>query len=836
MIAQHLLTERLIRKVFENQDFTRRNAIAAEIEKVIDSLTGRSFSRESFMKRLDRFYLAIEKSADGQEFREKQTLLNQVYERFFQGFAVKVADTHGIVYTPQEIVQFMVGSVAEVLKTEFNTHLGADDVVVLDPCTGTGNFLVNVLQHIATHHPSSFRDAYRKRMFANEVMLMPYYIASLNLENIYYEQEKQYLPFEGLCFVDTLDLAETKQATFGFMSQENTERVSRQRSSKINVIIGNPPYNAGQINENDNNKNRKYEVIDERIKKTYVKDSSATNKNKLYDPFVRFFRWATDRIGKDDKAVLCFVTNNSFLGKTLFDGMRKHILMDYDTVYHIDCRGDVRENPELAGTAYNVFGIQVGVGITIAIKSPKAKKKRLFLHRMPLNLKRQLKLQWLNDISESKGNTVLSAIEWDLVKPDTKNNWLAVKNAKEFETLLPLGSKESKSEGAMSEDVLFQLYSCGVKTNRDNVVYGWNDEEVVSKSTHLAKHFNKAISEIESMGKAIDYDSIYHEFYQVNWSEGLKNRLTRLKRITIDDLCVRASVYRPYTAKHLYYNTDLIERQYQYKNIFPHEDSSLENLVICCTINSQIPFSSLITNIVPCIDFGGRPGQTFPYYTYSESGERRENITDWALEKFQSVYEQPANGKKRAVAKITKAEIFHYVYAVLHHPVYRERFAEALKKELPRIPFLTDFHSLATAGAALASSHLNYEQAKPYALKEQRTGQRPPSQLYIIDDRMRLSKDKTALVVNDGLTLEGIPPKAFQYRLGNRSALDWIIDQYQLERDKTTGEITSNPNRNEDPEYIVRLVKQIITISLETNRIVAGLPGFDVIEPNLKGK
>jgi predicted helicase len=217
-------------------------------------------------------------------------------------------------------------------------------------------------------------------------------------------------------------------------------------------------------------------------------------------------------------------------------------------------------------------------------------------------------------------------------------------------------------------------------------------------------------------------------------------------------------------------------------------------------------------------------------YTYTESGERRENITDWALEKFQSVYEKSAKVKKRAAAKITKTEIFHYVYAVLHHPVYRERFADALKKELPRIPFLTDFHSMATAGAALASLHLNYEQAKPYALKEQRTGQRPPSQLYIIDDRMRLSKDKTALVVNDGLTLEGIPPEAFQYRLGNRSALDWVIDQYQLERDKTTQEITSNPNRDDDPEYIVRLVKQIITVSLETNRLVAGFPVWEVVQ------
>jgi len=322
---------------------------------------------------------------------------------------------------------------------------------------------------------------------------------------------------------------------------------------------------------------------------------------------------------------------------------------------------------------------------------------------------------------------------------------------------------------------------------------------------------------------------------KLKWDRDLKKRLHRNKSLSVDNQNVVESIYRPFCHKKLFYDPGYVSQMVGFRKIYPNKLSFQENLVIWIKIGPNWPFFGVMSDRI-CDGMPQGGSQCFPMYTYSESGERRENITDWALEKFQSVYEQPANGKKRAVAKITKAEIFHYVYAVLHHPVYRERFAEALKKELPRIPFLTDFHSLATAGAALASLHLNYEQVKPFALEEQRTGQRPPSQLYIIDDRMRLSKDKTALVVNDGLTLEGIPPEAFQYRLGNRSALDWIIDQYQLERDKTTGEITSNPNRNEDPEYIVRLVKQIITISLETNRIVAGLPGFDVIEPNLKGK
>ncbi|MEI7924186.1 MAG: type ISP restriction/modification enzyme [Planctomycetota bacterium] len=844
MIAQHLLTERLIRKVFENQDFTRRNAIAAEIEKVIDSLTGRSFSRDSFMQRLDRFYLAIEKSAEGQEFREKQTLLNQVYERFFQGFAVKVADTHGIVYTPQEIVQFMVGSVAEVLKTEFNTHLGADGVVVLDPCTGTGNFLVNVLQHIATHHPSSFKDAYRKRMFANEVMLMPYYIASLNIENLYYEQEKQYLPFEGLCFVDTLDLAETRQPSFSFMSQENTERVRRQRSSKINVIIGNPPYNAGQINENDNNKNRKYEVIDQRVRDTYAKDSKATLKNSLYDPYVKFFRWATDKIAGEDNAIVCMVTNNSFLDQLSFDGMRKHLADDYDTVYHIDCRGNVRQNPELSGTAYNVFGIQVGAGITIAVRRRKQRKKRIYLYQMELKWRRQAKLAWLQEKAESTGGTILAGIDWADVKPDKKHNWLTIPNADEFESFLPIGSKEAKAVDMIKPETIFKSYSGGVKTNRDELVYDFSRESLENKISGFIENYNSEVDRFKHKRDAFDrlktpkdreaWVDQFVDTGSIKWDGTLKTSMTKGHYAVLDSNYIKDALYRPFTSHHLYFDDLLINSVYRFPSYFPKTSSFINN-VIWLKVGPNWPMFGLMSDKI-CDLLPQSGSQCFPMYTYTESGERRENITDWALEKFQSVYEQPAKGKNRAAAKITKTEIFHYVYAVLHHPVYRERFADALKKELPRIPFLMDFHSMATAGAALASLHLNYEQAKPYALKEQRTGQRPPSQLYIIDDRMRLSKDKTALVVNDGLTLEGIPPETFQYRLGNRSALDWVIDQYQLERDKTTQEITSNPNRDEDPEYIVMLVKQIISVSLETNRIVAGLPGFDVIEPNLKGK
>ena len=365
MLIQHLMTERIIRRVFDADQFAQTNVIAAKIEEVIRALTSRYFNRAEFLGSLNQFHKAIEAAAEDLDFSDKQTFINSVYERFFQGYSVKVADTHGIVYTPQEIVDFMCAAVEEALETEFGKKLGDEGVVIIDPATGTGNFVVNLLRRAYERNLRNFEDFYRQRLFANEVMLMPYYIASLNIEREYYELTGRAAPFEGLCFVDTLDLARERQLTF--LTEANTARVERQKKADINVIIGNPPYNVGQVNENDNNKNRKYDVIDRRIRETYAKDSKATNKNALSDVYVKFWRWATDRLG-ERPGIVCYVSNNSFVDQYAFDGMRKHLMQDFDQIYHLDLHGNVRQNPKISGTTHNVFGIQVGVGVTLALR------------------------------------------------------------------------------------------------------------------------------------------------------------------------------------------------------------------------------------------------------------------------------------------------------------------------------------------------------------------------------------------------------------------------------------------------------------------------------------
>jgi predicted helicase len=806
MLVQHLLTERLIGRIFDNPDFTRRNVIAAEVEKVIDALVSKAFDRHEFLRSLDRFYLAIESAATTIEsFTEKQHFLNSVYERFFQGYSVKVADTHGIVYTPQEIVNFMCASVAEVLENEFGKTLGDEGVHILDPCTGTGNFIVNILRRIPKR---DLPRMYRQQLFANEVMLLPYYIAALNIEHAYYEQTGAYEPFEGMCFVDTLDLAEPKQNQLQFMTEANTARVRRQKLAPITVILGNPPYNIGQLNENDNNKNRAYPVIDKRIRETYAAQSNATLTSKLYDPYVKFLRWATDRLAGRD-GIVCFITNNSFVDQTAFDGMRKCLHEDFARIYHLDLQGNVRRNPTLSGTAYNVFGIQVGVGVTLAMRRKKQARHQIRYFAVPLEWRRHQKLQWL-----ATSRSYLR-LKHKRLMPDETNTWLRPQGAGDFARFLPMGTKEAKESGDIGgQQVLFKTYCLGVSTNRDTVVYDFSRASLIQHVTVFCEAYNAEVdrfrrhrSEVQNIDDFIDYS-------RVKWSSTLKRHLQRCQHAQFADARVRLSLYRPFTKQHLYYDRLFVDRPALFSNVLPDDRSEQENALLCVpTVGNRGLWTPIAASLIPNLNMTSIDAfQCFPFYVYDEDGShRRENVTDWALKQFRGHYRKK---------KLTKWDIFYYVYGILHHPGYRERFAENLKRELPRIPLAPDFRAFATAGERLARLHLDYEKLEPWPLQWVET---PGVPLSYRVEKMRLSKDKTALKVNDSLTLGGIPPEVFEYRLGNRSALEWVIDQYRVSEDKRSG-IRSDPNRPDDPEYIVRLVGQVVRVSLETVRIIRALP------------
>lgn len=812
MLVQHLMTERLFERVFQNQDFVRRNVIAAEIEKVILALVIKSFNRHDFLKSLDPFYKAIEDTARTiEDFSEKQHFLNTVYERFFQGFSVKLADTHGIVYTPQAIADFMGASIVEILKTAFGLTLGSPGVFLLDPCTGTGNFAVNMMRRVAKKDLPRF---YREQLFANEVMLLPYYVAAQNIEHEYFDITGEYVPFEGLCFVDTLELAEADDGTLDFMTEANTTRVRRQRKAPITIVVGNPPYNVGQLNENDNNKNRKYEIVDRRLRETYARDSKASSVSKVSDPYVKFFRWATDRLeGRD--GIVCYVTNNSFVHKNAFDGMRKHLLQDFTRIYHLDLHGNVRENPKLSGTTHNVFGIQVGVGITVAVRSAKHKDRRVFYHRVPESWKKEQKLAWL---SERKS---IAGVDWEQLKADDRNSWLVPEYASDFETYIPIGSKETKNSKASKEGSIFWSYSLGVVTARDDVVYAFHRGELQTRLPQVVEDFNSEVDRYRrsaedalAEGEKIDLDH-FVRYDKVKWSEGLKLQLQRKNYAKYQSSKIRPCLYRPFSQRFLYYDRVLNEKIRLFPTIFPESLEAHENkLIILTGPGSEKPFMTLMTDAI--VDYhvvgAGATGQCFPFYIYNQDGSnRRENLTDWALSQFSDHYGDDS---------ITKMDIFHYIYGVLHQPGYRAKFADDLKRELPRIPSMVDFRAFSGAGEKLADLHLNYEGVEPWPLEWIESDDAPLS--YRVE-KMKLSKDKTTLFVNDTLTLAEIPPEAFQYRLGNRSALEWVIDQYQVSTDKRSG-IVTDPNRVDDPEYIVRLVERVVRVSVETVEIVAGLP------------
>ncbi len=577
------------------------------------------------------------------------------------------------------------------------------------------------------------------------------------------------------------------------------------------VVIGNPPYNVGQANENDNNKNRKYPVIDERIRETYAKDSKASNKNALSDAYVKFFRWAVDRLqGRD--GIVCYVSNNSFVDQIAFDGMRKHLLQDFTQVYHLDLHGNVRKNPKLSGTTHNVFGIQVGGGITIAIRSSNHTQRGVFYYRVPEFWRKTEKLGFLAMADN------LNKVEWLEVQPDGKNTWLTEGMHSDFEAFLPLGTKEAKSERSVDVQTVFRNYGRGVATCRDDWAYDFDRSNLIAKITRFIETYNSEVdrwrrhnSNTTSVDSFVTYDDT-----KIKWSESLKAYLQRGQHIEFSDKMVRLSLYRPFCKEWLYFDRGIIERVYQFPQILPTSATEAENRVICFSgVGSSKPFHCLANSIIPCLDMLEKT-QCFPYYTYAEDGSnRRENITDWSLAQFQSKYG----------SDVTKWDIFHYVYAMLHHPQYRERYAENLKRDLPHIPLLHSpaaFQTCVRIGQQLMDIHLNYEQAREYPLKWIENQDVPFSWQV---KRMRLTADRTAITINESLTLAGIPPECFAYRLGNRSALDWIIDQYQLSEDKRSG-IVSDPNRPDDEEYIVRLLTKVITVSIETVRLVEELAEY----------
>ena len=873
MLVQHLLTERLFRVVFQNAEWVTRNVIAAEIETVIAALTSKSWSRAEFLKSLDPFYKAIEDRARTlPDYSSKQGFLNNVYERFFQGYSVETADTMGIVYTPQEIVDWMCESVERVLETEFGSSLATPGVQVLDPCTGTGNFIVNVMNRI----PSvDLQQKYEEDLFANEIMLLPYYVASGNIEHAYFERLGEYAAFEGLCFADTLDLFQGAQASM--FVEKNTARVEKQKAAEITVIIGNPPYNVGQKNENDNNKNRSYKGlknekgIDDLIRESYAKASKATLQNKLYDAYVRFFKWASERLKNPDgtkrDGVICFVSNNSFIEQHAFDGMRKCLGDDFNHIWHLDLHGNVRKNPKLSGTTHNVFGIQVGVGITILVRNSASQERFIRYHRVLEDWRKTDKIAFLADTRD------ISGIEWQTLSPNAKNAWLTEGLEDDFETFTPLGSKAAKASSSTDSQGIFKSFSCGLVSARDFYVYDFEKEKLKSRAQQFVEIYEQARTSSIGLKKDEINNLIDVTDRNIKWSRQLKALLKRGEKTTFDERHLREVLYRPFTKKWCYFDDFWNEERYQLPKYFPLPES--ENRTICFSGVGHDFFIALMSDkITDCKTsvLGNSISQCFPLYTYSgESSTRFDNITSYALEEARRLHG----------AHVTREDVFYASYALLHHPQYRLKYAENLKRELPRLPLdffegidepagalwaglatglneshitplrqlvvdasgslgadsaqvqpdaqggETAFMEFARIGRALGDLHVGYDHAKPFSFQVLETKIEGRKFSHRVQ-KMKFNAERTQLKVNEFITLSGFTPEMFAYKLGNRSALDWVVESYRVKEDARSG-LVSDPNRKNEPKFILDLIGKVATVSLETQRLIAELPPIFVL-------
>ena len=601
---------------------------------------------------------------------------------------------------------------------------------------------------------------YRHELHCNEVMLLPYYVAAMNIEHTFWEQTGGYEAFPSICLVDTFETAEKAQTEFGFFNPENTDRVKRQKAASIFVVIGNPPYNAHQINANDNNKNRKYEVVDDRVRLTYTTDSTATNKVSLSDVYVKAFRWAADRVGPD--AIVAYVSNNGFLDGNALDGMRNHLAGDFTTIRHLDFKGNARTSgARRKREGGNIFDdkIRVGIGITLLIRNSAktGKPTQIWLHQVPDFWRANQKRHWLGM------HNVASKVEWRKVTPNKAHVWLTEGLRPEFGSFVSIGDKSSDG---VPESFVFRNYGRGVATSRDDWVYRFDHEELATSIRSAIEFYNKEMDRWLAR-KRPKKDESADDFVEYNdkrlkWSRDLLADLEGGNRGTFSTQRIRRALYRPFTAMNLYFDRLLNEEVYVFPEMFPRPDTESENLVICVTdAGSEKSFMLLASNRIVDLHLvgAGSSCQCFPFYTYEgENGARRENISLSMLTRFQTHYGDDA---------ITRWEIFYYIYAVLHHPEYRSLYAANLRRELPRVPMVGSsdakaFRSYAEIGRQLADLHVHYETAVEYPLQRI---ENPEEKLNWRVEKMPLTKDKTGIIYNDFLTLAGVPEAAFTYRL-----------------------------------------------------------------------
>ncbi|MFH9739267.1 DEAD/DEAH box helicase [Streptomyces roseolus] len=844
MLAQHIVTKPVFDALFKDYAFAEHNPVSKAMQSMLDILDDQGLDAEA--KTLESFYQSVRVRAEGIDNHEgRQRVIVELYDKFFKTALPKTADALGIVYTPLEVVDFILRATEQALNKHLGRSLSDPGVQIIDPFVGTGTFPVRLLQS-GLIRPEDLLRKYTSELHANEIVLLAYYIAAINIEAAFHDLAGgDYQPFEGIVLTDTFQLAEGNAKLDGMEVLEgNSERAKKQQKQGITVVVGNPPYSVGQDSQNDDNQNLKYEALDERIKQTYAACSTAKNKNSLYDSYIRAIRWASDRI--KDEGVVAFVSNGGYIDGNTADGLRKSVVREFDAIYCYNLRGNQRTHDwKREGGKIFGSGSQNTVAVLILVKggSDAELAAGCALHYRDIGdyLSRDDKLRII-------GSQSLNTVEWQQLAPNADGDWINQRDER-FAGFRPIGEKDKSSRAT----AIFELHSGGLKSGRDPWVYNFSQQRLAETMESMVDFYNQQaagfMEHCKAKGIVDPKNTQVNAFIDLNpkkisWNESDRDQIRKGTRYSFARECIRTSTYRPFTKQWVYFSPRQIQRIYQLPGLFPTPEHNNLGFYITGT-GSDEPFSVLMTDAIPDLHAVGTKsvGPHFARYAYreltteggfdfsdeDEAYERVDNITDAALRDFQQTYKDTT---------ISKDDVFHYTYGLLHSPEYRKRFAIDLKRTLPRIPKVRDFGGFVEAGRKLADLHVNYEQAEPYAgIVESISGDvsgTPERELFRVTKmkipRVKGQPDLSTIVYNHRVTLTNLPDEAYRYQLGARSAIEWIIDRYQVKVDKAS-EITNDPNDwSDDPRYIIDLLKRIVTVSLETMKIVDALPALDILD------
>lgn len=839
MLAQHIITKPIFEALFEGYSFVKHNAVSVSMQRMLDELEPQTLVEES--ESLQKFYAFVKRNASGiDNAKGKQEIIIRLYDNFFKAAFPKMVEQLGIVYTPVEVVDFIIRSVDDVLKKEFDRSISDENIHILDPFTGTGTFMTRLLQSGLINQTDLDRK-YQNELHANEIVLLAYYIAAVNIENSYHDLRNdgnEYEPFEGIVLTDTFQLGETdeSQKLFSEMFPQNSARVARQKKAPLRVIMGNPPYSIGQKSANDNAQNQKYEKLDSDIAKTYAKLSSAGLNKSLYDAYIKAFRWSTDRLDPKNGGIIAFVSNGAWLEGNSTDGFRKSLEKEFSSIWVFNLRGNQRTSGELSrkeGGKIFGSGSRTPIAITLLVKNPNATNKQATIHYHDIGdyLSREEKLAKI-----AKFQTVANpAMTWKTLEPNAEGDWLNQRNDV-FDTFIPMAPE--KKFDAKSES-FFSTYAIGVATNRDAWTYNFSKENIQSNMQRMIAFYNEQRLEYKK-AKATNPKLTVENFIEseptkISWTRALRKDVEKGLEHKFQENEIRLGLYRPYTKLKLYFDRPFIESPGLTPKVFPSSKS--KNLVITISgVGASKDFSVLLTDCIPDLQVQFN-GQYFPLFHYEErqknspslfdaAGDseyiRRDGVSDFILER----------AKKQYGKNVGKEDIFYYVYGILHSPDYRTAFANDLKKMLPRIPLVEDvrdFWKFSKAGRALAELHINYESVPPFA-GVQVTGE---SSGFFTVEKMRYPKkgQTDTIIYNSKIVVSNIPTKAYEYVVNGKSAIDWIMERYAVTINKDSG-IKNDPNdwakEVGNPRYILDLLLSVINVSVQTVEIVNNLPRLQV--------